>query len=149
MRKLLLAAGTVVIAQAAGAALANTTFQPGLWETKTRSPGRPDVETTRDCVTPEETKRETLEKRLAEAVQDPSCKYTQRSIGGGKFAISGACNNEGIRSSFRQTGTYSPTAMTMNMSMTLVAAPGAKPVAMNVISSSRRIAPTCPASGEN
>ena len=149
LKPILILTAAVAGLSSAAPTLADTLFLPGLWETRTRSVGDNDVETNRDCVTPEETRRETLERRLAEMVKDPSCKYTQRSIGGGKFAIAGTCNNGGMKSTVRQTGTFSPTTLNMTMAMTLVAAPGAKPVTMNIVSSSRRLAPTCPAGSDD
>ena len=142
--KTILAAGVVALS-ASGAANAETVMLPGLYETKVGYPGQGGVETTRDCLTPDEVKTETIERRLAQAVKDPSCKFSSRSFGGGKFAIAGSCNNGGIRSSFKQSGTYSPTTLNMNMSMTMIPTPGAKPVAMNLVTASRRIAATCPA----
>jgi hypothetical protein len=48
-----------------------------------------------------------------------------------------------MKSTFTQTGTYSPTAMSMNMKMILNA--GGKPVSMDLVTTSRRIAASCPA----
>lgn len=135
----------VVTAFPGAAALAETPMLPGLYETKTVYPGQGGSDTTRDCVTPAEVRNATVERKLAETLKDQSCNFTSRSFGGGKFAIAGTCNNEGVKSSFKQTGTYSPTAMTFNMTMTMVPAPGAKPVSLNMSSTSRRIAASCPA----
>jgi hypothetical protein len=135
---------------AAGAVFADTMFLPGLYEVRVSYPGDgSDVETTRECLTSAEAKEESLERYLAEAVKDPSCKFTQRSIGGGRFAIAGTCNSEGLRSTLKQTGTYSPTAMTMDMSMTLVSVPGVEPVRMRMVMSIRRLAANCPAGSDN
>jgi hypothetical protein len=127
-------------------AFAEVTFQPGLYETRVSYPDDGQgVETTRECLTAAEAKQESLERRLAETVQDSNCRFTQRSIGGGRFNIAGTCNNDGMRSTLKQTGTYSTTAMAMNMDMTLAAAAGAPPVSMRMVMSSRRVAATCPA----
>ncbi|KGM53653.1 hypothetical protein N800_07030 [Lysobacter daejeonensis GH1-9] len=130
-------------------AFAEVTFQPGLYETKVSYPDDgPGVETTRECLTAAEAKQESLERRLAETVQDASCKFTQRSIGGGRFSIAGTCNNDGVRSTLKQTGTYSATAMAMNMHMTLVASAGTAPISVRMVMSSRRVAATCPAGSD-
>jgi len=142
------AAGLVALT-GASAACAETSLLPGLWEAKTTFADSKNVETTRDCITPAETKAGTLDAQLAKAIRDPSCKYTQRNVGGGRFAVAATCNNGGMKSSYRQTGTYTPTTLTMNMAMTLVAAPGAKPASMAFTSVSRRIAPTCPAGSDD
>ncbi|WP_126172003.1 DUF3617 domain-containing protein [Altericroceibacterium xinjiangense] len=144
-KTLLVATAALPAILAANAAPAETRMLPGLYETRTSSPGKPGGTKARDCLTPEDVKIRTIERQLAEAVKDGSCKLGSRTVGGGKFAVSGTCNNGGIRSTFKQTGTYSPTAMSMNMSMTMVPAPGARPISMTVVSTSRRIAPTCPA----
>jgi hypothetical protein len=134
---------------AAGTAFAGAVFLPGLYEVRVSYPGDGSgVETTRECLTSAEAEEESLEWRLAEIVKDPTCRFTQRSIGGGRFAIAGTCNSEGFRSSLKQTGTYSPTAMTMDMSLTTVPVPGAEPVIMQMVLSIRRVAATCPAGSD-
>ena len=135
---------------AAGAASADAEFLPGLYEVRVSYPGDGSgVETTRECLTPAEAKEESLERRLVAAVNDSTCTFTQRTIGGGRFAIAGTCNNEGFRSSLKQTGTYSPTAMTMDMSMTMVPVPGAEPVSTQMVMTVRRVAANCPAGSDN
>lgn len=130
-------------------AFAEVTFQPGLYETRVSYPDDgPGVETTRECLTAAEAKQESLERRLAETVQDANCKFTQRSIGGGRFNIAGTCNNEGMRSTLKQTGTYSATGMAMNMHMTMAPAAGTAPVSMRMVLISRRVAATCPAGSD-
>ena len=147
-----LAAGLVgaITLGAAGAAFADAMFLPGLYEVRVSYPGDGSgVETTRECLTSAEAKEESLERQLGEVLNDASCQFTQRNIGGGRFAISGTCNNEGFRSNLKQSGTYSPTTMTMDMSMTLAPVPGAEPVSMQMTMSSRRIAANCPAGSDN
>ena len=134
----------------ASAACADAVFLPGLYEVRVSYPSEGSgVETTRECLTAAEAKQESLEWRLAEVVEDASCRFTQRSIAGGRFAIAGTCNNEGFRSTLKQSGTYSPTTMTMEMSMTMQAMPGAEPVGMKMVLSSRRIAANCPAGSDH
>ncbi|TWI14361.1 DUF3617 domain-containing protein [Aerolutibacter ruishenii] len=136
-----------VVALFAGhAAAAEATFLPGLYEFKVSYPDEgPEVETSRECLTAAEAKQESLEQQLAETVSDSNCRFTQRTIGGGRFAIAGTCNNGGVRSTLKQSGTYSPTAMAMNMTMSMVPAPGTKPVDVRMVMSSKRIAAACPA----
>lgn len=128
---------------AATAASSAFTMLPGYYETRTTSPGDPSGETVRDCVTSAEAKERTVERWLSETSKIPNCTFSKRAIGGGKFAIAGTCNNGGMKSSFTQTGTFSPTSLSMNMKMTLNA--GGKPVQMNVRTNSRRLAASCPA----
>jgi hypothetical protein len=129
---------------AAPAANASTAFLPGVYETTTTHADG-TKETSRHCATSKGFENDTLEKRLAAMSQDPSCKFTQRTIGSGRYAIAANCNNEGVKSSYRQTGTYTPTSMTMNMAMTMQVAAGQTPVSMNFNAVSRRVAATCPA----
>jgi hypothetical protein len=130
-------------AGAATAAASGLTMLPGYYETRTSSPGDPAGKPVRDCVTVAEAKERTVERWLSETSKIPNCTFSRRAIGGGKFAIAGTCNNAGMKSTFTQTGTYSPTAMSMNMKMTLNA--GGKPVSMDLVTTSRRIAGSCPA----
>jgi|GEM_PF-5192254 len=143
-KTLLAGAAGLVALNCAGAALAETAFQPGVWETKTTFADTKNVETNRHCAKAADVKRDTLEARLAAMTQNPNCKYSQKSIGGGKYAIAGTCNDAGIKSSYRQSGTYTPASMTMNMSMT-IAVPGQKPVSQSFTAVSRRVGAVCPA----
>lgn len=135
------AAAALFAVSATSTALAETVMLPGLYETTTRSAGEDDAETARDCVTPAEVRAKSVERRLAEALKSEACAYTQRSVGGGKFALAGTCSQGGVKSSFRQTGTYSPT--TLNLDMKLSMKMGGQPISVDISSSSRRIAPTC------
>lgn len=126
-------------------AVAEVTFLPGLYETRVQYPDDgTGTETSRECLTSAEAKQESLERRLAETVRDSSCRFSHRTIVGGKFAIAGTCNNDGMRSSLKQSGTYTATSMTMDMRMSVVVAPGAEPVQTRMLMSARRIAATCP-----
>jgi hypothetical protein len=137
-----LLAGLAVLGTA-GAASAATSFTPGVWETRTvHADG--DVQTTRHCAKPVDMRNDTLEARLAAMSNVKGCAYSQKAIGGGKYAIAGTCNQDGIRSSVRQSGTYTPNSMTMNMAMSL-AMPGQKPVSMSFKAVSRRVGATCSA----
>jgi hypothetical protein len=145
MRKLTLIAGAAALGALlpAGVALAETAFAPGYYETTTRFAGDPEPEIKRECVTAAEARTRTLERFLAETTEG-KCTYTQRQIGGGRFAIAGACTYEGVKSTFRNTGAYSPTAFSLNLvSRTMVAG---QPIDINLSTSSRRIAAACPAS---
>ena len=128
----------------AGAALAETMFLPGVYETVTTFADGAK-ETSRHCAKSHGAQNHTLERRLAAMTQDPSCKFTQRTVAGGKFAIAAACDNEGVKSSYTQSGTYGPAAMTMAMTMTIQAAPGQAPVKSSFNAVSRRVAAVCPA----
>lgn len=129
----------------AHAARAEVTFLPGLYETRVHYPDDgTGTEISRECLTPAEVQQESLERRLAEMVRDSSCRFTQRAIDGGRFAIAGTCNNDGMRSSVKQTGTYTTTSMTMDMRLSLVVAPGTEPVNTRMVMSARRIAVNCP-----
>jgi hypothetical protein len=140
----LTAASFAALGSGAIAAPGATAFLPGLFETVTTD-AEGTRKTSRSCASAQAVQTDTLEKRLAAMGQDPSCKFTQRTIGGGKYAIAASCSNEGAKSSYRQSGTYTPTSMTMNMAMTMQVAPGQKPVTYSFTSVSRRVAATCPA----
>ena len=137
----------VALLTAAGAASAATTqtgFLPGDYETvTTHADGTRDV--SRHCANSKDVASDTLEKRLEAMSQDKSCTFTKRTIGGGSYSIAATCNNEGARSSYTQSGSYTPTSMTMAMAMTLQVAPGQKPVSMKFNAVSRRVGATCPA----
>jgi hypothetical protein len=141
---LLAAVALLAAAGAASAATMQTAFLPGVYETTTtHADGTRDV--SRHCATSKGVANDTLEKRLEAMSQDKSCKFTKRSIGGGNYAIAATCDNQGARSSYTQSGSYTPTSMTMAMAMTLQAAPGQKPVSMKFNAVSRRVGATCPA----
>lgn len=139
-----LMAGAALLAAGAPAAptLAQTTFAPGYYETVTRIAGDPDPEIQRDCVTPAEVKSRTLEAILAEWTEG-QCVYTQRQVGGGKFALAGSCVVDGSRSTFRYAGAYTPTSFSATLSSRAVVS--GQPLDMNLAVSSRRLAPVCPA----
>ena len=142
--KLLIVAAIAATGSAAAAAsVSGSVLLPGYYETRTSSPGSPAGEPVRDCITAAEAKEKTVERWLAESSNVPNCVFTRRSIGGGRIAVAGTCNNGGMKSSFTQTGTYSPTSMSMNMKMTMSA--GGKPITVDLVTTSRRIAATCPA----
>ncbi len=138
--KIILTASAALLG--AGAALAQTAFLPGAYETTTMwADGTKD--TSRHCA--RAGVDHTLEKRLAAMAQDPTCKVTQHAIGGGKFAIAAACDHEGVKSSYKQSGSYGSTGMTMVMSMTIQARPDQAPATSSFTAVSRRVAAVCPA----
>jgi hypothetical protein len=130
----------------AGAAFAGTTFLPGLYETRVSYPEQSsDVETTQDCLTQAEAAQASLERRLAEALQEADCTYTQRSIAADAFTIVGSCSSGGVASQIEQSGTYSPTSLVMRLRTTVAAIPGASPVSVTLLMNSRRVSASCPA----
>lgn len=141
MRKKLLAAAAVSLASAPIGASAETAMAPGYYETVTRMAGSA-ARTTRDCVTMEEAKQMTVERRLAET-QRGACTYSQRQIGGGKFVLAGTCVNDEARTTFKTWGGYSPTSLTLTLASKT--ALGGDVVEMDFSLSSRRIAAVCPA----
>lgn len=140
--KTLIAGAALIAAGAPAAALAQTTFAPGYYETVTRIAGDPDPEIQRDCVTPAEARSRTLETVLAEWTEG-QCTYTQRQVGGGKFALAGACVVDGSRSTFRYSGAYTPASFTAKLSSRTVVS--GQPIDINLSIASRRLAPACPA----
>ena len=138
----LIALMTMLVAPLSASAAGETLMSPGFYETTTRIAGDPDVERKRECLTPAEVRARPLERVLAEMTEG-RCTYTQRQIGGGRFAFAGACVNEGVRTTFRNTGTYTPTSYSVNLnSRTMV---GGTPIDIVVTTASRRIAAVCPA----
>jgi len=148
-KAILASAGALVALFTAGAAFADTAMLPGLYENKVRMPQYDnETETTRDCLTPAEAKNATIERHLAETLKDKSCKYSSRSISGGKFTLAGTCVAEGgAKSSFKQTGTFTPTSL--NMTMTGFVTIGGQKMDIGMIMSSRRIAASCPAGSDD
>lgn len=141
-RSVLVALTTLFGAPLAANAAGETMMAPGYYETVTRIAGDPEAETKRECVTAAETKTRTLERILSDLTEG-RCTYTQRQVGSGRFAIAGACVNEGVRSTFRNTGSYSPTSFSLNLSSRTMV--GGAPIDVVLSSSSRRIAAACPA----
>jgi hypothetical protein len=139
MRMNLLAAAAATLAPTWAAA--ETAMAPGYYETVTRVAGAA-ARTTRDCVTAEEARQMTIERRLAET-QRGACTYNQRQIGGGKFILAGSCDNDEAKTTFKTWGAYSPTSFNLTLaSKTML---GGAPVEMDLSLSSRRIAASCPA----
>ena len=137
----LIALTTLLVAPLTASAAGETLMSPGYYETTTRVAGDPEVERKRECLTPAEVRARPLERVLAELTEG-RCTYTQRQIGGGRFAFAGACVNEGVRTTFRNTGTYTPTSYSVNLnSRTMV---GGTPIDIVLTTSSRRIAAVCP-----
>lgn len=138
----LIALATALVAPLTASAAGETLMAPGYYETTTRIAGDPEVERKRECLTPAEVRARPLERVLTELTEG-RCTYTQRQIGGGRFAFAGACVNEGVRTTFRNTGTYTPTSYSVNLnSRTMV---GGTPIDIVVTTASRRIAAVCPA----
>lgn len=146
MRIPLLAAGLSGLATApfADAAPGDTTFLPGLYETRVSYPEQgPDVETTQDCLTPAEAAQASLQQRLAEALQGADCTYTRRIVTADTFTLAGTCSSGGVVSQVEQSGTYSPTSLAMRLRTTVAATPGASPVSVTLLVNSRRLSPSC------
>lgn len=142
MTKILIAFAALASSAAPAIALGQTMMSPGYYETISRVAGDPQPEIKRDCVSAAEAKARPLETILGELTEG-RCAYTQRQVGGGKFALAGSCVYEGVKSTFRNTGSYSPTSFSLNLnSRTLVA--GA-PIDVVLSVTSRRIAAICPA----
>lgn len=132
----------VVSTAAVAAAAAETVFAPGYYEFVTRFAGESEAETTRECVTAAEARTRSLERILGEMTEG-SCTYTQRQIGGGRFALAGSCINEGVRSTFRTSGAYTPTSY--NFDLTSRTMMGGVPIDVAITTTGRRIAAACPA----
>lgn len=137
----LIALATALAAPLAASAAGETFMSPGYYETTTRFAGEPEVERKRECLTPAEVRARPLERVLAEMTEG-RCTFTQRQIGGGRFAFAGACVNEGVRTTFRNTGTYTPTSYSVNLSSRTTV--GGTPIDIVLTTTSRRIAAVCP-----
>ena len=137
----LIALAPLLGAPLAASAAGGTVMAPGYYETTTRFAGDPEVERKRECLSPAEVRARPLERVLAEMTEG-RCTYTQRQIGGGRFTFVGACVNDGVRTTFRNTGTYTPTSYSVSLnSRTMV---GGAPIDIVLTTSSRRIAAVCP-----
>ena len=138
----LIALATLLGAPLAASAAGETVMTPGYYETVTRFAGDPEVEKKRECLTAAETRARPLERVLAEMTEG-RCTFSQKQIGGGRFAFVGACVNEGVRTTFRNTGTYTPTSFSLSLNSRSMV--GGTPIDVVVTTSSRRIAAACPA----
>lgn len=141
-RSILVVLATLFGAPLAANAAGETMMAPGYYETVTKIAGDPEADIKRECWTPAETRTRTVELILAELTEG-RCTYTQRQLGSGRFTIAGACVNEGVRSTFRNTGSYSPTSLSVNLSSRTVV--GGAPIDIVLSTTSRRIAAACPA----
>lgn len=131
---------------AAAPAQAGTAFLPGLYEIRVSyAEDGADEEITHECLTPAAAAQESLERRLAEAVRERNCRFTQQRIGAGTFHVAGACSDGGVSARFEQSGTFSPTSLDMHLRTTATPAPGIAPASTTLRLSSRRISPDCPA----
>ena len=131
---------------AAAAAQAGTAFLPGLYEIRVSHPDDgPGEEVTHECLTPAAAAQDSLERRLAEAVHERNCRFTQRRIGAGTFPIAGTCGDGVVSARLEQSGTFSPTSLDMNLRTTVTPAPGIAPASTTLRLSHRRLSPTCPA----
>jgi hypothetical protein len=130
------------IVQASGpAAPAGYAVRPGYWETVSNS-GDGEPEVTRDCVTPEEARVETMRTPMGGLQQD-GCTYTRSHFAGGKIDIVGSCNNGGVSGSTSMKGTYSAERVDYVLDITMKV--GAEPVSLKTNVKGRRIAEACPA----
>lgn len=137
------ASAGLAVALIGTAAIAETTLSPGYYEAATRLPGETKARITHDCLTPEEARESTVERRIGQAAVG-QCAYGPRKISGGKFAVAGTCtNDDGSKTSFKVTGGYSATSMTMNLASSTNL--NGRLVPMNLAVSLRRIAAACPA----
>lgn len=141
--KILLKPGLMVAAVlvSSAAIAATASLQPGYYENKLTMSQGGSVDVTRDCVKPGET--QTVEQLTKELTEDRTCRFTRRTIGGGKIDVAATCvGNDGTRSSYTQVGTYSPTSVTMRISGFAMVGGQKIDLGMNV--ASRRIAAFCP-----
>jgi hypothetical protein len=102
--------------------------------------GEPEV--TRDCVTPEEARVETMRTPMGGLQQD-GCTYTRSHFAGGKIDIVGSCSNDGVSGSTSMKGSYGADHVDYVLDVTLKA--GAEPVSFKTRIKGRRIAAVCPA----
>lgn len=137
-------AAIAAAAAIAAPAHAEAPMLAGYYETTLQADGgKPRV--TRDCLTAQEARTMTIERRLAESTRG-ACVYTQRQIGGGKFAMAGTCTEAGSKTSFKSSGAYSPTGFSLVLASKV--SMGGTPVEVNLKIASRRIAANCPAGAD-
>lgn len=136
------AAAALALCMPAAPAAAQTALVPGYYEVVTRVAGDPEPDIQHQCLTAAEAKTRTLEVVLAEWTEG-RCAFSQRQIGGGKFAFAGSCTLDGSTSTFRHTGAYTPTSFSANLNSRTVVS--GQPLDVKITTSSRRIAAACPA----
>ena len=136
MKRLFLAGGLALLANAALAAPASTPILPGYWKYSVKALSLVTLDSGRKCLKEEE---------IADFLAFPGnkhyrCTYPTKTIGDGRLAMEGACvDKKGRRAPIRATGAYSPERFTLNIRMTTT-----NGVPMAGTMTAQRVAAACP-----
>jgi len=136
MKRLFLAAGAALLANAALAAPASTPILPGYWKYSVKALSLVTLDSGRKCLKEEE---------IADFLAFPGnkhyrCTYPTKSIGGGRLTMEGACvDKKGRRAPIRASGSYTPENFRLNIRMTTT-----NGVPMAGTMTAQRVAAACP-----
>lgn len=125
----------------AGAASAEALLSPGYYENIVKMPALgPKPMVTKTCLRKDEAK--SVEEMLAQYSSDETCKFAQRTLGGGRIDIAASCRDDAGPSTIRMTGVYTATSYDLQIQHATKSERN-----MTMSAKSRRIAPTCPKGG--
>ena len=136
MKRLFLAGGLALLANAALAAPASTPILPGYWKYSVKALSLVTLDSGRKCLNEEE---------IADFLAFPGnkhyrCTYPTKSIGDGRVAMEGACiDKKGRSAPIRATGVYGPDNFKLNIRMTTT-----NGVPMAGTMTGQRVAAVCP-----
>jgi hypothetical protein len=136
MKRLFLALGAALLANAALAAPASTPILPGYWKYSIKALSLVTLDSGRKCL-----KEEEIEEFLAfPGNKHYRCTYPTKSIGDGRLTMEGACvDKKGRRAPIRASGAYTPEKFTLNIRMTTT-----NGVPMAGTMTAQRVAAACP-----
>lgn len=119
----------------------SSTIQPGWWEsTNTLNFVIKDVDRERRCITPAD-----VDKVMSGRInRHYTCTYPEKRVAGGKMYFKGTCvDKRGRQVAVTATGTYSPTAFTLNAS--LAGKVAGVSVSATASTTAKRLGDDCPA----
>ncbi len=137
MKRLLIAAGAALLANAAAATAADTPILPGYWKYSVKAVSLVTMDSGRRCLKAEE---------ISEFIAFPGnkhyrCTYPTKTIADGRVAMEGACvDKKGRSAPIRATGAYSPEQFNLNVRLTTT---NGIPLAGTM--TAQRVSASCPA----
>jgi hypothetical protein len=138
MKRLLIAAGVALLANAAAATeTAETPILPGYWKYSVKAVSLVTMDSGRRCLKAEE---------ISEFIAFPGnkhyrCSYPVKTVAGGRVNMEGACvDKKGRRAPIRASGTYSPEQFRLNVRLTTT-----NGIPLSGAMTAQRVSATCPA----
>lgn len=141
MKRLLLAFGAALVANAAAVAqtspTADTPILPGYWKYSVKALSLVTLDSGRRCL-----KADEIEEFIAfPGNRHYKCSYPTKSIGAGKLSMQGACvDKKGRRAPISATGSYTPENFRLNVRLTTT-----NGIPMSGTMTAQRVSAACPA----